>query len=55
MPLLELPERCADVGEREGRGDRHVKLAFGDKPGELRKDPGVGWHLIVRMRGFRSG
>ena len=41
MPLLELPERCADVGEREGRGDRHVKLAFGDQSGELRQDPGV--------------
>jgi hypothetical protein len=41
MPLLELPERCADVGEREGRGDRHVNLAFGDQSGELRQDPGV--------------
>src|SRR5208283_3235169 len=41
MSLLELPERCADVGEREDRGDRHVKLAFGDQSDELCKDPGV--------------
>jgi hypothetical protein len=41
MPVLELPERCADVGERKGRGDRHVKLAFGDQSGGLRQDPGV--------------
>ena len=39
--LIQLPERCADVGEREGRGDRHVKLTFGDRCGELRQDPGV--------------
>ena len=41
MPLLELLERCADVGERESRGDRHVKLAFGDQSSELRQGPGV--------------